>query len=80
MYQIVHFMRGGSTKPARIVGGKLFRSVTVKFAQIRFYTYGQSFVGGFVVRVVGNVVVVPEIISCKSEEEYNTVVLIVVLA
>ena len=38
------------------------------FAQIKFWTYGQSFVGGLVVIVVGNVVVVPEIISCKSEK------------
>ena len=26
-------MRGGSTEPTRIVGGKLFRSVTVKNVQ-----------------------------------------------
>ena len=35
------------------------------------YTYAQSFVGGFVVTVVGNVVVVPEIISCKSEKIFR---------
>ena len=42
------------------------------YAQITFYTYAQSFVGGFVVTVAGIVVVVPEIISCQSGKQYNS--------
>ena len=34
--------------------------------------FSQAVVGGLVVIVAGIVVVVPEIISCKSEKEYNS--------
>ena len=33
-------MRGGSTEPARIVGGELFRSVTVKTSTWKEYVFG----------------------------------------